>query len=429
MLIGCVVLERIVNFKICDILIIANLAIKQPFNQSTTHQTNHILAKKNYQSKLTDFTPTRRTWQIFKRNKAAVAGLAVILISIVMAILGYLIMPDSTPLANNMTVQLGIKKPGSSFMMLRLPKTEPVETFNIFHKMLFGQPSFYRDIPVTGYHFTEDSVQVDEYVGVDDPAEKKTYKLAPPGPLKGELNSTGVSPKGWRIIHKTFWLGTDVYGRDLLSRLILGTRVTLSVGLMSVMISMLLGVTIGATAGYFGGWIDAALSWLMNILWALPALLLVIAISFALGKGLWQIYIAVGLSMWVEVARLVRGQVLSIKQAEYIEAARSLGFTDARIITRHILPNITGPILVLASSNFSAAILLEAGLSFLGFGAQPPMPTWGSMIKEHYGYIVMDSPYLALIPGLAIMFLVYAFNLVTIGLRDAFDIKSQSTRF
>lgn len=197
---------------------------------------------------------------------------------------------------------------------------------------------------------------------------------------------------------------------------------------MSVIISMLLGVTVGAVAGYFGGWVDSSLSWLMNILWALPALLLVIAISFALGKGLWQIFIAVGLSMWVEVARLVRGQVMGLKQVEYIEAARALGFSNKRIIAKHILPNITGPILVLASSNFASAILLEAGLSFLGFGAQPPMPTWGGMIKEHYGYIVMDSAFLAIIPGMAIMLLVYAFNLVTVGLRDAFDIKSQSTR-
>jgi peptide/nickel transport system permease protein len=159
----------------------------------------------------------------------------------------------------------------------------------------------------------------------------------------------------------------------------------------------------------------------------LPALLLVIAISFALGKGLWEIFVAVGLSMWVEVARLVRGQVISLKQVEYVEAARSMGFGDARIIIRHILPNIIGPILVLAASNFATAILLEAGLSFLGFGAQPPMPTWGSMIRENYAYIVMDAAYLAVLPGLAIMFLVYSFNLVTTGLRDAFDIKSQNT--
>jgi peptide/nickel transport system permease protein len=367
---------------------------------------------------LTDFSPASRTWKIFKRNKVAVAGLVFIVITILVAILGYLIMPDSTPQANNMTIQLSIKKPGSEFMMLRLRKSEQVDTVNIFTKMLFGQPSFYRDIPITKYRFTKDSVYVDEYIGVEDKPEKKAYKI--PHTLQG--------PSAM-IIHKKFWLGTDIYGRDLLSRLILGTRVSLSVGIMSVIISMMLGVTIGAVAGYFGGWADAALSWLMNILWALPALLLVIAISFALGKGMWQIFIAVGLSMWVEVARLVRGQVLSLKQVEYIEAARSLGFNNSRIITRHILPNIIGPILVLASSNFASAILLEAGLSFLGFGAQPPMPTWGSMIKEHYGYIVMDSAYLAIMPGLAIMFLVYAFNLVTVGLRDAFDIKSQSTRF
>lgn len=363
---------------------------------------------------MTDLSPSQRTWKIFKRNKIAIAGLAVIIFTLLVAILGYLIMPDSTPRANNMTIQLSIKKPGSEFMMLRLRKTEPVDTVNIFTKMLFGQPSFYREIPITAYRFAKDSIYVNEYIGAEDKPEPKVYKL-PPG--------------GADVIHRTYLLGTDIYGRDLLSRLILGTRVSLAVGLMSVIISMLLGVTIGAVAGYFGGWIDAALSWLMNILWALPALLLVIAISFALGKGLWQIFIAVGLSMWVEVARLVRGQVLSLKQVEYIEAARSLGFNNTRIISRHILPNIIGPILVLASSNFASAILLEAGLSFLGFGAQPPMPTWGSMIKEHYGYIVMDSAYLAVIPGLAIMFLVYAFNLVTVGLRDAFDIKSQSTRF
>lgn len=361
-------------------------------------------------------------------------GLLFIILTIAIAILGYLIMPDATPQANNMTIQLSIKKPGAKFMMLHIRKTEPVDTVNFFSRMLFGQPSFYTDIPITTYRIAKDTIYVGQYIGSEDKPEKKAYPLLGKNSKvhAGDHFKIATSSAGHPelyIDHRTFLLGTDLYGRDLLSRLLLGTRVSLSVGLMSVIISMLLGVTIGAMAGYFGGWIDAALSWLMNILWSLPALLLVIAISFALGKGLWQIFIAVGLSMWVEVARLVRGQVLSLKQVEYIEAARSLGFNNARIIRRHILPNIIGPILVLASSNFASAILLEAGLSFLGFGAQPPMPTWGSMIKEHYGYIVMDSAYLAVTPGLAIMLLVYAFNLVTVGLRDAFDIKSQSTRF
>jgi len=403
---------------------------------------------------LTDLSPAQRTWKLFKRNKIAVAALVFIIFTIVVAILGYLVMPDSTPLANNMTIQLSIKKPGSEFIMLKLRKSEPVDTVNILSKMLFGQPSFYRDVPITGYYFAKDSIYTNEYIGGEDKPEKKAYNIFEVVSGQKPVYKNGYvlfclaqnncrsyvaneatfkrlrdRISGEQIVRKKFWLGTDIYGRDLLSRLILGSRVSLSVGLMSVIISMLLGVTIGALAGYFGGWIDGALSWLMNILWSLPALLLVIAISFALGKGLWQIFIAVGLSMWVEVARLVRGQVMSLKQVEYVEAARALGFNNRRIITKHILPNIIGPILVLASSNFASAILLEAGLSFLGFGAQPPMPTWGSMIKEHYGYIVMDSAYLAIIPGVAIMLLVYAFNLVTVGLRDAFDIKSQSTRF
>jgi peptide/nickel transport system permease protein len=393
---------------------------------------------------LAELTPSQRTWKAFKRNKIAVGGLAFIIFSVLVAILGYLVMPDHTPLANNMTIQLSIKKPGASFTMLRLRKSEPVDTVNVFTRMLYGQPAFYKDIPITSYHFIKDSIDVDEYIGDEDKPVKASYNIieVATGKKIEEIakdrrffgsalaNYKNLEKKiiSDQIIKKTYWLGTDVYGRDLLSRLILGARVSLAVGFMSVIISLLVGVTIGSVAGYFGGWIDASLSWLMNILWALPALLLVIAISFALGKGLWQIFIAVGLSMWVEVARLVRGQVLSLKQVEFIEAARSMGFNNARIIRRHILPNIIGPILVLASSNFASAILLEAGLSFLGFGAQPPMPTWGSMIKEHYGYIIMNSAYLAILPGLAIMLMVYAFNLVTVGLRDAFDIKSQSTR-
>jgi peptide/nickel transport system permease protein len=401
---------------------------------------------------LAEITPAKRTWRVFKRNKIAVVGLAFILLTLFIAILGYLIMPDDTPLANNMVIQLSIKKPGSSYMMLKLRKAEAVDTVNVFARMLYGQSSFYKEVPITGYHFAKDSIYINGYIGDEDKPEKKVYNIfevmtgQKPVYKNGQVTfnyngrvvvraaNDGVYQRFWGKVYeenigfKTFWLGTDGYGRDMLSRLLLGTRISLAVGLMSVIISMLLGVTVGAVAGYFGSWVDASLSWLMNILWALPALLLVIAISFALGKGLWQIFIAVGLSMWVEVARLVRGQVMGLKQVEYIEAARALGFSNKRIIAKHILPNITGPILVLASSNFASAILLEAGLSFLGFGAQPPMPTWGSMIKEHYGYIVMDSAFLAIIPGMAIMLLVYAFNLVTVGLRDAFDIKSQSTR-
>jgi len=367
-----------------------------------------------------------------------------IILTSLVAILGYLITPDDTPQANDMLVQLSLKKPGASFTVLKIKKQDNIDTVNLLQKMFFGQPSPWRNIPVTSYRFKQDSLYVREYIGAEDVSAETAYNIFKICGEK-ENNVANLNPKkevikeasvqairkeiaDHQISQKTYWLGTDIYGRDMLSRLIIGARISLAVGFLSVIISLIVGVTVGAAAGYFGGKTDEILSWLMNVLWALPSLLLVIAISFALGKGLWQIFVAVGLSMWVDVGRLVRGQVIALKQVEFIEAARALGFSDFRIIRNHILPNITGPILVLAASNFASAILLEAGLSFLGYGAQPPVPTWGAMIKEHYGYIVIDSAYLAILPGLAIMLMVYAFNMVTIGLRDAFDVKSQSTR-
>ena len=163
--------------------------------------------------------------------------------------------------------------------------------------------------------------------------------------------------------------------------------------------------------------------WFVHVVWSVPTLLMVIAISLALGKGFWQVFIAVGLSMWVEVARVVRGQVMSVKQKEYIQAAKVLGFGDLRIMFRHILPNVMGPIIVISAANFASAILIEAGLSFLGIGAQAPMPSWGAMIKNHYAYIILDKAYLALAPGLAIMFLVFALMLVGNMLREKLDVR------
>ena len=164
--------------------------------------------------------------------------------------------------------------------------------------------------------------------------------------------------------------------------------------------------------------------WIINITWSIPTLLLVIAITLALGKGYWQVFIAVGLTMWVEVARVVRGQVLGVKKMQYITAAKALGFTDLRIIFKHILPNILAPIIVISAANFAGAILIESGLSFLGIGAQPPTPSWGAMIKDHYSYIILGKPYLAVIPGVAIMSLVMAFMLIGNALRDALDVKN-----
>ncbi|RZK81398.1 MAG: ABC transporter permease [Pedobacter sp.] len=355
-------------------------------------------------------SPSKKIWMRFRKNGLALGGLAFIVLLIMIGILGYLIIPDQTPYANTMHLQLTNKKPGRTFKFLIISRNLQVEQVGIFEKMIYGQESNFKSIPVTSLRISGRKVFAREYIGDDEFAEEKVY------PFLGKDN----------VYDQKFWLGTDIYGRDLLSRLVLGIRVSLSVGLMAVLISLFIGVSFGAVAGYFGGRVDSSISWLMNVIWSLPSLLLVIAISFALGKGFWQIFIAVGLSTWVDVARLVRGQVMALKEVEFVEASKALGFSTGRIIVKHILPNIAGPILVVGSANFAAAILLETGLSFLGFGAQPPMPSWGTMIKEHYGYIIMDAGYLAILPGLAIMLTVYAFNLLAIGLRDAFDVKSQN---
>ncbi|MEE1945982.1 ABC transporter permease [Pedobacter sp. KR3-3] len=355
-------------------------------------------------------SPSKKIWNRFRRNKMAFGGLIFIALLLIMGVLGYLITPDQTPYANDMHLQLSNKKPGRTFEFLVISSKKNIKKVNLFERMLYGQEADSKSIPITSYRKVGNKVFVREYIGDDERAEETAY------PFVAEKDH----------YKQTFYLGTDMYGRDLLSRLILGIRVSLSVGLMAVLISLFIGVGLGAIAGYFGGRVDAIISWFMNVIWSLPSLLLVIAISFALGKGFWQIFIAVGLSTWVDVARLVRGQVMALKEVEFVEASKALGFSTTRTIVKHILPNIAGPILVVASANFASAILLETGLSFLGFGAQPPMPSWGTMIKEHYGYIIMDAAYLAVLPGLAIMFTVYAFNLLAIGLRDAFDVKGQN---
>jgi oligopeptide transport system permease protein len=374
-------------------------------------------------------SPSGKIWKKFKKNRLAMAGLSFIVLFMVMGVLGYLITPDKTPMANTMHLQLSNRKPGRSFEFLVVGHNKSIQKVNLLELMLYGQEANSTSLPITGYRFEKDSIIAKEYIGDDDPAVASSFKLSaicPDCNLNQDKQAVQREFIQKNIYKRRFLLGTDLYGRDMLSRLILGIRVSLSVGLMAVLISLFIGVSLGAIAGYFGGKLDLAISWFMNVIWSLPSLLLVIAISFALGKGFWQIFIAVGLSTWVDVARLVRGQVMALKEVEFVEASRALGFSTSRIIIKHILPNIAGPILVVASANFASAILLETGLSFLGFGAQPPMPSWGTMIKEHYGYIIMDAAYLAILPGLAIMLTVYAFNLLAIGLRDAFDVKSQN---
>jgi len=358
---------------------------------------------------------SRKAWKKFLGNKLSLAALIYILLSVVVALLGYFITPDRTPMANRQTLELATKKPGFKIMMLKVMKEEKVRQKGIFHQMLFGQRSEYQYLPVQDYKYCDGRLTIREYSGEDGVAGlERIIKID-----QNQIND--------QLIERRFLLGTDQFGRDILSRLMIGSRVSLAVGLISVIISLLIGVTIGSLGGFFRGWIDKVVVWLINVVWSIPTLLLVIAITFALGKGFWQVFIAVGFTMWVEVARITRGQILAMREKEYVEAAKALGFSNFRTIFRHILPNASGPIIVISAANFASAILIEAGLSFLGIGVQPPLPSWGSMIRENYAYLLLDAAHLAILPGLAIMLIVLSFMITGNGLRDALDVKAQDT--
>jgi len=356
-----------------------------------------------------------QAWHRLKKNKLAFTGLIIISLSFLVAIFGYLIAPDNTPNADLQTVEIQAKKPGYKQLFLMIP-ARTNEKGSWYKTLLSGKKSASSYLPITSWSINGNNIIVHKYID-EDTTVIQSYDIA-------MLTNNNPSQIRNNIIVKKYWLGTDAFGRDILSRLILGIRVSLAVGLIAVIISLTLGILLGALAGYYRGWIDEVIIWLVNVTWSIPTLLLVFAFTMALGKGFWQIFIAVGLTMWVNVARLVRGQVMAIKELEFIQAARALGFTNSRIILRHILPNILGPLMVIAAGNFATAIIVEAGLSFLGIGVQAPQPSWGLMIKENYNFIITNNPLLALIPGFAIMILVLAFNLLGNGLRDAVDVKS-----
>jgi peptide/nickel transport system permease protein len=348
-------------------------------------------------------------WKKFYKNKQGMFLLCFLSGIAVVAILGYLITSDSTPYANNQTLEICLMKPMSKVTFLEIEKKHPVERRNIIQKMLYGQPSKYNSIPISSYYFSNDSIVV-KLLNESSPYDIMQYNIT---------NTL------YHITKKTYILGTDHYGRDVLSQLVIGARVSLSVGFVSVFIALLIGVFLGAISGYFRGIVDDIIMWFINVVWSIPTLLLVIAISFVLGAGFWQIFIAIGLTMWVDIARVVRGQVISLREKEFVEASNALGFRPFTIIFKHIIPNITGTIIVVAAANFASAVLTEASLSFLGIGVQPPMPSWGTMIKENYGYIIFDYAYLAIIPGFAIMVLVLCFMLMGNVLRDVMDVKGE----
>jgi ABC-type dipeptide/oligopeptide/nickel transport system permease subunit len=404
-------------------------------------------------------TPSYYVRKRIMKNKPAMFGLAFIVLAHVVAILGYLVMPDSTPNANDGSAVIKRKTIGFEATLLKVRKNRKVEKNNIIQKMYHGQESSFVIIPITKYHLDENELKVyfvrygnDKsldsanlitvttpiYVGSSDkmPIEaNRNYTIKGDTITYLDLDENICKVTKAQIVdifetnnieQRRFLLGTDKAGRDILSRLLFGARISLSIGFIAVLISFFVGVTLGALAGFFGGILDNFIMWLMTVVWSIPGIMLVIAISLALqSKGIWVAFVAVGLTMWVEVARVVRGQIIGIKEKLFVEAARALGIGSMRIIFLHILPNMMGPLIVIATANFASAILIEAGLSFLGLGVQPPMPSWGMMVNEGFRSIgSRDSGYLVILPSLCISFTVLAFNLLGNGLRDAYDPKT-----
>lgn len=332
-------------------------------------------------------------WKRLRKNRGAVVGMWIIICLVIIAIFAPLFAP-----MNPTTQILEYSTKPSFFRGNVLYKINPVHP---------EQPSV---IAIQSYQLLGDSLRYTDELSRSFTVH--TSVLA------------GKSEKEWHG-SPLYILGSDMYGRDILSRLIYGARVALMVALIAESISIVIGILLGALAGFFRGWVDDLIMWLTNVTWSVPTILLVIAFSVILGNGLWQTFVAIGISGWVDITRVVRGQFFSLREVEYVEATRALGFGTFRTIFRHMLPNTLGPVMVVATAGFATAIIFEASLSFIGLGVQPPNPSWGSMINDGRGFMFAGTALeLVTYSCLALAITVYAFNLFGDGLRDAVDPKT-----
>jgi len=238
--------------------------------------------------------------------------------------------------------------------------------------------------------------------------------IAPYDPLAQDLSKSLLGPSA------EHWFGTDSFGRDILSRVLYGARISLLVGIVSQGIAFSLGVAMGLVSGYYGGKVDALIMRLADVTLAFPTLLLLIAITAAFQPSLAVVFVAIGVVGWAGLARLVRSQTLVVRELDFVQAARALGMNDTRLLARHVLPNTLAPAIIAVTLGMAGAILLEAALSFIGLGAQPPTPSWGSMISDGRDFL-RTAPWISVFPGLAIGLVVLGFNLFGDGLRDAMD--------
>ena len=394
-------------------------------------------------------SPSKAAWKRFRKDRLAMAGLITIVLFSIIAILGSVIRPDQTVHVSQRVEEIEFKPPGFSTLILKERVDHLVKDVSIFNRFLFGGKelefknyAIKPDYTFHGYSIVFER-NTDRSLSPDTlPLPKVLYSLSynsryelsgdsvtflvnGQGKITRSIQDMQSEVKNDHIFNRTYWLGTAKAGRDMLSLIMASLIVSISVGFIAVFISVTIGITLGAMAGYFRGWIDDIITYFINVVWSIPTFLLVVAISIAIGQGSTTVFIAVGFTMWVEVARIVRGQFLVFRKKQFVEASRALGFRSFRIMVRQILPNVLGPIIVVASANFAFAILIEAGLSYIGIGTKPPQPSLGIMVSEYVDYITNDGQaYLAILPGVAIALLVLAFMLIGNGVRDAIDKRS-----
>lgn len=392
-------------------------------------------------------------WRKKLKRKGAKIAFIYLAISLFLTILGSFVRPDSTPYANTMHYSIAKQNPGFTVKILKVRKNLVNQSYSFWNRLfLGGQTSAFIEIPIKSYQLIQNQVicELHNAHGTDNLKAFSLLDIVYPisrnqevelinNTLKfRDINGTDIQIstedlveqfKRNHIENRTFILGTDHLGRDFLSRLMAGGVVSLSVGSITMIISLILGVLFGSISAYYGGWVDAIIGWVIQVFWSIPTLLLVIAIVMSTSKSFSTIFWAIGLTMWIDIARLVRTQILTLKQKPFVLAARSLGYSNFRIIWHHMLPNLYKTLIVAGVAVFSGAILLEAGLSFLGIGTEAPIPSWGGMIAQYKNEINTAKAYMVIIPGVLIANLVLALMTLANEIRrNSIDGKNEEAK-